>query len=973
MFFIFTIILSSYVYSFECGNYRGCIQTENGSIGVPVIDPDLIRTSPMLVLGTPSEYAVLKEKIGPMEDISFVKLMYDDVDNDGDLEIIATSGGDWAGSDGNGYVFVYDAITKELEWQSSNYNWIGGLEIADLNNDGTKEILIGYGKRIGFTGQGRVLVFNGITHSLIWQSADNGYGIFDIEVADIDSDGVKEIVASTGTGTLNVYNGETFALEWSKTGLDGSVQPIELDDVDDDGVMEIIVGTTHYVRIYNGITKALEWISDEMNYYTHDIRIGDIDNDNVKEIVTIRQNNRMFIFDGIDHTLEWEYEITWPQSLELFDVDSDGVTEILIGQGINVYSSIYALNAITKTIEWQSSPFNRSVLYFPLIAYDIDNDNIIELVAGTGPYSEDNIPGWLYIFAMRKKGEYVDLVINNITFSNGYMNFTLDNLGTAYAGNIEVKIIDTYNGNFVKEKTKVFSVGKSSTLWLVDKNHEIQFIIDPNKKIIESDISNNIASKLYKGLINLYIESDVPPTAANQEIVDYVKNNLQSYKLVSEEEADVSIFIARHNPLIVWHFFTLEDKGWGYNGNYVEKDDVVEDKPYGGLVGSFDKDNKHFVMIHGNDVDGFIAASKEFTSNQARYLNSEDATLLDKNNIQALAVYDYLHSPANIQHYKKNTYDFSLIVKNALNDQMIEVTNMNITINNSDYRLKKIKSSGSDLMREYLDPDGYPVVMGRGLWSNLDDWSEFGSEIANEGKDVYLIELTGGPYTERDNDYDYPYKFLTDHVFPSYVSEILTMSNKDKIKYVGHSNAARVALDSLTESQVDPAVVDTLILAGVPGNFSELSFFAKLVSDSGDVAIARMRGKNLTHVTFSRVAHELDSGIGEFIAFRSSFVDKDNKLSLNLFQKYHEFIISDNDKQPGIGLNIDYIGLIYGTKGWLGSETDDLIVPVSDEISIFNGFNTPISNKILISKKVSHTKMSDDKNVQDEIKDILNK
>ncbi len=66
---------------------------------------------------------------------------------------------------------------------------------------------------------------------------------------------------------------------------------------------------------------------------------------------------------------------------------------------------------------------------------------------------------------------------------------------------------------------------------------------------------------------------------------------------------------------------------------------------------------------------------------------------------------------------------------------------------------------------------------------------------------------------------DYTYEFLTDSVYPAYVDKIKTLSGKNKIKYVGHSNGARVALDSLTNDKVNASDVDTLVLVGVPGNF----------------------------------------------------------------------------------------------------------------------------------------------------------
>ena len=273
-------------------------------------------------------------------------------------------------------------------------------------------------------------------------------------------------------------------------------------------------------------------------------------------------------------------------------------------------------------------------------------------------------------------------------------------------------------------------------------------------------------------------------------------------------------------------------------------------------------------------------------------------------------------------------------------------------------------------MKEYLDPDGYPVVMGGGLWSNVDAWDDLGNELANEGKDVYLIELTGGPSEEEENN-DYTYEYLQDVVFPAYVNYVKTDSSSSRIKYVGHSNGARVALTSLTQGAVNPTDVDTLVLVGVPGAFSELSYFAELVDEGGAEAIQSLRDDNEEHVTFSEIGFRLDNLVSGLASFFSSVKGDEKKISLNLFEKYFDWISSNSDSQPGNGLNIDSFSLIYGNDGFGNSNSDDFIVAVDDELAIYN--NVQGNNKAIVQLPVKHVGMPADEQVKEKVKESISK
>jgi len=393
--------------------------------------------------------------------------------------------------------------------------------------------------------------------------------------------------------------------------------------------------------------------------------------------------------------------------------------------------------------------------------------------------------------------------------------------------------------------------------------------------------------------------------------------------------------------------------------------------PYGAVVGSLKKDGQHYVYITGNDIDGFVVGAKKLIDYEDSLMEDETAVLIGDDSVDAIAVYDYLHTPENLDEYKKNTDGFKMIVRKALYDEMFDSDTSNITVSGSKYRLRHLAPQKSDNFKNYVDKDQLPVLLAGGLWSDITAWEELGSELASEGYNVYLIELTGGPYTECDGCVDYTYSFLTDSVLPGYVNEVKSLTGKSKIKYVGHSNGARVALDSLTAGKVNPADVDTLVVVGVPGNFSTLSYFAEKVDESGDVAIQRMRDKGLDHVTFSRVGHELDSGWGEVISFASYSTGVDGRISVNLFDQYYDWIHLTNDSQPGNGLNVEYFTLIYGTNGIGSSQDNDEIVSVADELAIFG--NILSLNKEQRELAISHRGMPKNSQVQDTVEESLNK
>jgi hypothetical protein len=128
------------------------------------------------------------------ENISeFYSLAIDDIDQDNQKEFIATS---------NSSTYIINPTNWSIEWQvsSSTYSIRPIVKTADINGDGTKEIIVC---------QQNIKVINSSNHSY-WTTPETDYT--NIEIFDSNSDGILDIVASTSNGRIVVIDGNSRSL-----------------------------------------------------------------------------------------------------------------------------------------------------------------------------------------------------------------------------------------------------------------------------------------------------------------------------------------------------------------------------------------------------------------------------------------------------------------------------------------------------------------------------------------------------------------------------------------------------------------------------------------------------------------------------------------------------------------------------------------------------------------------------------------
>ncbi len=859
-----------------------------------------------------------------------------DIDNDGNLDAVF-----WYNNDSNqGYGFLaFDLGQRKIKWAVDNifspnffsYTLKGQPVLVDLNNDNKLEIAASafYDDNLP-----NLDPYNDwFTELFVYNSS--GSKLF----SKCEKNTVLDNGCNDGSSTINRWEGSNpFILDYDKNGID---DVCFIKDVK-------ISGSFSYMAL---------------NCYNY----------SGSEIAKVKLTSDQ----GIESTAM------------AADMNNDGLKDIITAYPIFLQNGT-------------SIGFNPSLGTYHPIAVDIDGNNGLDLIWTKGNQTKVFLDSNNYTRDLSVSVS--DIIFSKFDKTHVNVSAIIKNTGQIEADNVKAAI---YNTETLENKTFVFNIRKNSNATIsavlgLKENQKVLVSADYENEINETNEEDNFAFKEFMELPYVYVSADLEPQNVESEFKDYIKNKLTSgYYTANENEADVKVYIGKNNPRNKDKNINLMNNyNMGYDYGNIIYNDKIGANPYSALVAGFKNDalfgeGTVTVMIAGNDIEGDIAGAKEFIKNQALFLGTKDkeSVFVDDENADAVRVYDYLHNDVNQGNYKQATDNFKLLVRSALNDSMFNEKEYNVTTsNNVILKIRNLKSNLSNDYLLYLNSTNdvfMPVVMSGGIWADITSWQDLGGELASSGRDIWLVEITGGTNTECDGCINYNYTDLVDDFWPALIAAVEKQTGKDKIQYVAHSNGCRVALDSLSnwsstgkasagkiiyngnEIAIDMLSnpVDTFVGVACPGNFSELSYFAKQINNSGAIAIQRLKDNNNLHPKFGDVAHELESASGE-VAGLSRFLENP-RISLNLFNQYYDWIRREDDKQPGKNLNFNYFTLIYGTLGFASIGKDDTIVSVKDEIGLFN--DTTPNNKKILNVTTIHVGMTKNQKVKNMVKESLDK
>jgi len=265
--------------------------------------------------------------------------------------------------------------------------------------------------------------------------------IYGVDIGDIDHDGVKEVVEvgyDSGSSPYKAYLrivswdgrilSEENSLTWFLTGHTWATD-VALADVDSDGVVEIVVSGRNYSGSrWGGFITVLNWsgnagdnvrfegnytwfaVESGVNTYVEDVEVSDVDNDGRREIITSGYVTRSPYYEGqisivtwdgisfhrefIENTTSSGHTFYW--GLEVNDVDADGRDEILAA-GYNYSSSYGTWSGYVRCIGWTGVAYGLEFQFWVtrgdgtdtrlegVTSGDVDSDGVVEIIV-TGYY-----------------------------------------------------------------------------------------------------------------------------------------------------------------------------------------------------------------------------------------------------------------------------------------------------------------------------------------------------------------------------------------------------------------------------------------------------------------------------------------------------------------------------------------------------------------------------------------------------------
>ena len=333
--------------------------------------------------------------------IRLSETVYDTDSGSGALETgdftLSISGGTATLASSNPTAIVKDTPTFSTVTIDNNFNGPWGLEIADLDFDGDKDVIVA-----GYHANDINWYENDGSENFTERTIEtNLNGALGLEVNDIDGDGDIDIFATAyGGGSVVLYVNDGSA-SFTKTVIDSDLSQaydVKCTDLNGDGYMDVIASGKQSNKVIwyvnDGSQNFTENIIDNTINGPANFFIIDLDEDNDKDLVVAALNDDDVVWlsnDGSQNFTKNTIDNNFEEARDVIaiDVDGDGDLDVVAassdpgGSEVAWYENDGSENFTLNNIE---SGLN-SANYLQVV--DIDGDSDIDVIATS--YQNDDV------------------------------------------------------------------------------------------------------------------------------------------------------------------------------------------------------------------------------------------------------------------------------------------------------------------------------------------------------------------------------------------------------------------------------------------------------------------------------------------------------------------------------------------------------------------------------------------------------
>jgi len=279
------------------------------------------------------------------------------------------------------YMYVFNGTTFELEWRSSKdfFKHLddGGydFEIENIDNDPQPEIIYGADYIYGAA----IYVIDGVTKEL------QGFKVYDnmsthfmaIETGDFNNDGTLEILAETQFHYY-IINPDDLSITYTSPYQSPSTCIAKVANINSTPGLELVQVNGGVLTVYDLSNQSLLF-QDNGPFST--VTTFDINNDNIEEIIAGKNNGAIKIIDGSNFQLLKHFGVTQNaiDGISLCNFVNTPYPEVIFAAGGKIY--LYTDNNEFINSEILSNFVGR---YNSIVIDDVNDDNIPELIVGTG-------------------------------------------------------------------------------------------------------------------------------------------------------------------------------------------------------------------------------------------------------------------------------------------------------------------------------------------------------------------------------------------------------------------------------------------------------------------------------------------------------------------------------------------------------------------------------------------------------------